>query len=63
MWTLNKIISQNKTQAGFTYVFEAINENGDVTTFFHSYKEQPTEENMQLQAQNHINDLLNATIE
>lgn len=63
MWTFNKLLGTNITPAGFMYVFEAINENGETTTFVHSYKEQLPEEQILLTAQNHVEYLLNGKTE
>lgn len=63
MWTLNRIINKNKTEAYFTCAFEIINENGETASFYHQYREEPTEEELFKNMQNHIDNFFNNTVE
>ena len=63
MWTLNRVINTNKTEACFTCAFEVINENGETASFFHQYSSEPPEQEMLDNAQKHIDNLFNATKE
>lgn len=63
MWIFNRIINQIKTDADFTCAFEAVNENGETVSFFHQYKQEPSEQELLMKAQNHIDAFLNTTSE
>jgi hypothetical protein len=63
MWTYSRIINSTKTEAYFTCAFEATNEHGETVSFFHQYKDEPPEQELLANAQNHIDAVFNAATE